>query len=302
MLCSKCGMNNHPESKFCIGCGNLLGNINVNTIPNSQNQINQTSVMQNSINQNADIVQSVGIVQNVNQTSNGNSYEKGNTSSNMFIKDYFLILISILLKPFTTLKEKETKWNILKNSFAYSLFLAILATILKIFETIWSLVRVRSYDYTTRKYVTKWVFENIKEVNLIKEIGQNFLIYLGIILAIAVVFYMACLIIKKQPNFSKILGISAMSVTPLFVCMFILSPIVSMISSDLATFSIIAGGIYSFILLYEAINQAIVLDGNAKYYFNLVCLSVLGIAAYYVYMKFIGSAMDNLGDIWDFFK
>ena len=150
--------------------------------------------------------------------------------------------------------------------------------------------------------ITKWVFENIKEVEFIKVIGQSFLLYLGIIFAIAAIFYIAGLIIKKQPNFSKLLGISAVSVTPLFLCMLVLAPVISMISSDIGMYRTMVGGIYSFILLYEGVNIEIGLDGNVKYYFNLVCLSILGIAAYYMYMKFLGSAIGGLGDLLDFFN
>ena len=59
---------------------------------------------------------------------------------------------------------------------------------------------------------------------------------------------------------------------------------------------------YTIILLYEGMNSELLLEGNAKYYFNLVCLSILGIAAYYLYMKlFMSSISGGLEDIMDLF-
>jgi hypothetical protein len=62
------------------------------------------------------------------------------------------------------------------------------------------------------------------------------------------------------------------------------------------------GAIYTIVLIYEGMNNEVLVEGNAKYYFNLVCLSILGIAAYYLYMKlFMSSISGGLEDIMDLF-
>ena len=66
---------------------------------------------------------------------------------------------------------------------------------------------------------------------------------------------------------------------------------------------IIIGLIYTIILLYENMNNEILLEGNVKYYFNLVCLSILAVVIYFLYMKLvIGPATDGLEEIFDLFS
>ena len=212
------------------------------------------------------------------------------------------MLISILLKPYTALKEESKKFTNFKNSFILALFITIFGVLINLIQTIWSVIRVRSYDYGTHKYITKFVFENLKEIKFIKVIGQNFLIYLGIIFVIACVFYIAGLIIKKQLNFSKLLGIATTAIVPILLSILLLSPIFGMISNYLATGITIFGGIYTFLLIYEGMNEELKLQGNQKYYFNLICLFILGFATYYLYMKFFLDVGSDLSDLLDLFK
>ena len=61
----------------------------------------------------------------------------------------------------------------------------------------------------------------------------------------------------------------------------------------------IVGSIYTLIMIYETMNNEILLEGNAKYYFNLICLSILLLAGYYIYMKIFTSPLSDVSDILD---
>ena len=110
------------------------------------------------------------------------------------------------------------------------------------------------------------------------------------------------MIVKKQTNFSRLLGIAAIAVAPMLVCSLVLSPLLALIWTKLAMPITLIGAIYTVVLVYEGMNNEVLVEGNAKYYFNLVCLSILGIAAYYLYMKlFMSSISGGLEDIMDLF-
>ena len=305
MICEKCGVTNNPEAKFCIGCGKPLNTqnpseismYNLGSMPNS---IKQNSEMQ--VSPNMQTMQEQTTTISMENTSSINNIGNNVGIGSITIKTCFLMLISILLKPYTALKEESKKFTNFKNSFILALFITIFGVLINLIQTIWSVIRVISYDYGTHKKITKFVFENLKEIKFIKVIGQNFLIYLGIIFVIACVFYIAGLIIKKQLNFSKLLGIATTAIVPILLSILLLSPIFGMISNYLATGITIFGGIYTFLLIYEGMNEELKLQGNQKYYFNLICLFILGFATYYLYMKFFLDVGSDLSDLLDLFK
>ena len=211
--------------------------------------------------------------------------------------------MSVILKPFTAFKEELKKFDVFKNSMIMSLIVSGVSTLINLITTMLNAIIVKSYSWSSGKYTTTLVWENLKDLNYVEIIFKNFLIYLGVIFAIAVVYYLASLVVKKQTNFARLLGISSLVVTPVLICSLLLAPILSLIWAELAMPVIIIGLIYTIILLYENMNNEILLEGNVKYYFNLVCLSILAVVIYFLYMKLvIGPATDGLEEIFDLFS
>ena len=282
MLCSKCGTQNMDGAKFCIKCGNPINEEIVQT---------STPVMEQNVpvmSSNQPMSEATPVIKNENiQTEN----------KKISIGEYFSIILAVLLKPFTALQKELPKFSQFKNSAVLSVIVSVLFTCISLLMTMFNAVVVKSGGLFS-KSKTKIVFENLKYVEYVKEIGVHLLLFLGIIFAIACVYYIAGLIAKKQSNFSKLLGISAISVVPMLIGSLVVSPILTMFSETLGMLLPIAGGVYTLIIAYEAINNEIVLEKNAKYYFNLICLSILLIAGYYLYMKMY---LGDLGDLFDFF-
>lgn len=312
MICPNCGTTNVESSQFCFNCKTALNNNqnpvtspsvenNVQQIPNqngSYGEINQeqSPVVNNTTNQNGNYVESANIA---NPQMNNNVNESIKVS---FI-GYFLIIISTILKPFTAFKEELKKLNEFKNSAFLSLIVSGVFTIINFIVTAYNTVKVTQYDFILGKEKTNFVFENLKKLDFLQLIGKNFLIYLGVIAVIAVIYYIAGLIAKKQPTFSRLLGISAIATTPVMICSLILSPLISLIWADLAIPVIIIGAAYSIILLYEGMNSEISLDGNAKYYLNFICLAILAISGYYLCINLILTSVANeFGDLMDLFN
>lgn len=294
MNCPNCGAFNNQGSKFCIKCGQNI------SYEQSQNVVSQEIPIQNmnnGTNQNS-------FQTNVNSIQNQslNNVTQSNEGFKVSFMSYIFIILAVILKPFTAFKEELNKFETLKNSALLSLIVSGFATIVNLIKTMFNTVRVKDYNWLSSEYTTTWEWKNLEKLDYIEVIGKNFLIYLGIIVAIAVVYYIASLIVKKQTNFSRLLGISALSVVPIFICAFVLSPLISMIYVPLGMAVIVVGAVYTIILLYEGINNEILIEGNAKFYINLICLSVLAIAAYYVCIElFMSSVSSGLGDLLDMF-
>lgn len=300
MNCPNCGTSNNVGSKFCIRCGQSLEGIqsfteqSVQTVEMPFQEVSSQSINNTPV-QGVDNLQSNIVSQ---QPMNTNIASEVKVS----FMGYFFIILAVILKPFTAFKEELNKFNSFKNSAIMSLIVSGAATLINLITTMLNAVMVKSYSWLSGSYKTTWTWENLKEIKYLEVVGKNVLIYLGVIVAIAVIYYIASLIVKKRTNFSRLIGISAIAVAPMLVCSLVLSPLLSLIWAELAMPITLIGAVYTIVLVYEGMNNEVLVEGNVKYYFNLVCLSILGIAAYYLYMKlFMSSISGGLEDIFDLF-
>ena len=288
MNCNNCGTLNNETSKFCIKCGQSLGSALTNNVKvpmqNQQTIMEQsaqqpmqsmnTQQMQQPVQQPMQSMNTQQMQQPVQQpiqqvvqqtfqqpvqqtTQNVNNIQVDTKVSFM---GYFILMLAVILKPFTTFKEELNKLSSFKNSAILSLIVSGIATIINLFTTMWNAVRVKDFSWGSTDTTTKWVWENLKELKYIEIIGKNFIIYLGIILVIAAVYYITSLIMKKQPNFSKLLGISVLSVVPVLICSLVLSPLLGMIWIKLSMPVTIIGAVYSVLLIYEGMNNEVLIS------------------------------------------
>lgn len=114
MNCPNCGAVNNPGSKFCIRCGTNIEGVQVQTEQPSQvgtatqQPVNQninpvpSQVTNASVNQNTSNVQVSPNSSQNNQTINNQTTSSTNKIS---IVQYFFIIMSVILKPFTAFKE-----------------------------------------------------------------------------------------------------------------------------------------------------------------------------------------------------
>lgn len=305
MTCPKCGSNNIDGSSFCIKCGTNLKEMQQSTpINNAPVQNNQQMNIQqeqpiyeqpSTYNQQTVQQQPAYNQQNVQQVSN-------NANVSTASLNYLMYVIAILLKPFKSFKDEEAKLNNAKTSIVLTLIISGIMTIIKLVKTIFSTVRVASYSWTDG-YTYSWQWNNLKNIKWIEVIGKKFLIYACIIFAIALVFYLGSLIIKKQLSFIKSLSITSTSIIPVVIGAMIISPLAGKLWSPLSIVFMIIGSIYSLIILYELMNNELKLDSDTKIYFNLACLSILAVVGCYTFMKlFMSSVTSGLGGLLNLFK
>ncbi len=208
--------------------------------------------------------------------------------------NFFEYLLQAFIKPFEEFKKTEKEFSDQKNTFILGGIVVAILTALKLISTIINTVRV-----TSLLGGTKWVVENIKNINFIKTIGGSAISYALVMLAIAGVYYLASLVIKKETNFFKLMGASITAFIPVAVSTTLVSTLLSMISLKLGVAGVIIGFIYSLLILIELINYLIPIENkNTKIYFHLTCLSLLFLTGAFIgYKIVVGSITSGIGSL-----
>lgn len=282
-MCPNCGITNLINAKFCIKCG---ANLEVNNVNDMNNNMN------NQI-QNNDVVNN-----NINQTQNNNFSNNQNNNTNQVggKLDYVKCLLGSFLKPFDTYKNNENALSEIKNSSILAAIVVGIMTVLSLLSTMLSAVRYKSYFSGE----VTWKWDRLGDVEYFKVIGLGLLVYAGIIAAIAGVYYLATLVIKKETKFSSLVGVAAMSIVPFAICSLLVSPILSMIYSPLGAAATIIGFVYTLVTLIELVNETVIIDNkNTRIYYHLTCLSIVIIVGLFVaYKILVNSVLGGLGDLF----
>lgn len=315
MICPKCGANNIDGSSFCIKCGTNLKEMPqmtqqpINTMPtqNVQPQNNQVTQMaaQPVINNQQPVINNQQpVVNNQPQTINQQPViNQNNANVNNLPLNYLTYIINVLLKPFKTFKEEETKLCNPKTSLIFSAIVAVAMMLITLFKAMISSIFVKTIDYSTYEYKTTVNFSQLKNLDWVGLLVKNLLIFAGVIVAIALIYYIVSLIFKKSTNFIKMLSVSATSLIPYIGLGMIVSPILGKIWTPLSIIATVTGAVYSLLIFINLINEDLVFDNvDLKIYFHLICLSILGSAGYYLYMKLMFSSVSkDLNDLLNIF-
>lgn len=302
IICPQCGNANSSNTNFCIKCGNNLKS-NINEISKissikidyATSNSNQQSIINKNIEQPTSNSNQQSIYNNLSANYQVNSTSVGKFS----ILQYLQYIIGVLLKPFDSFKNKSNSLNSFKNVGILSAIIVGLMTIMGLFQTMLNAVRVTSI-WTGE---VKWVWDNLKEIEYFKVIGQSILIYVGILLVISGIYFLANLVIKKEAKFVKLLGATVTAFIPFALSSSILFPIFSLISNPLGICIIIIGFIYTLIIMLELMNDLIIIENkNNRIYFHLICLSILIIGGGFIAYKLIlGSLASGLGGLSSLF-
>ena len=302
MICPNCGAKNIDGYSFCIKCGENLKDIQP---PEPEDE----APVQNE--QNIDFQESAYDDQPQNnyqepvfddKPKNNYQHSARPIDASTAPLNYLMYIIAIILKPLKSFRDEEKKLMNTKTSIIFTLIVTGVMTIINLVKTIFTTVHVASYSWS-EGYNYSWEWGNIKNIKWLEVIFKNYIIYACIIFAIALVFYLGSLIIKKQLSFIKTLSITTTSIIPAVIGAMALSPLAGAIWSPLGVVFMVTGMVYSMIILYELMNKELKLEGDTKIYFNLVCLGIIAVAGYYVYMKlFMSSVTSGIDDLMDIFK
>ncbi|MBR2712898.1 MAG: YIP1 family protein [Bacilli bacterium] len=301
MICNKCGNQNVENANVCTNCGNILNAQNLANVQPQNTQINsndtgvvtpveekvevieptlsETSASQNQTIQNPTPTPSPvePAVQSVAQPQT-TSVNQLNCDKISF-KKFFFIILSFIIKPYTVMKEEFDKFKNFKNSFILSLIITLFTTVIFLLKTIIEIVHVKGYSKS------EWQFENLKLIGfstILKIAFIVFLVYLIIIFAIAFIYYVVGLITKKDVKYPKLVAITAVSTVPLILTTIVFLNFLMSINTTLGIIILLAGILYSIVLIYEGMNEQLQLDGNQKILCNFICLLAVSIALYLI--------------------
>lgn len=308
MICPKCGANNIDGSSFCIKCGTNLKEMPqmtqqpINNMPTQNVQPQNNQVAQMAAQPVTNIQQPV--INNQPQTINQQPViNQNNANVNNSPLNYLTYIINVLLKPFKTFKEEETKLCNPKTSLIFSAIVAVAMMLITLFKAMISSIFVKTIDYSTYEYKTTVNFSQLKNLDWVGLLVKNLLIFAGVIVAIALIYYIVSLIFKKSTNFIKMLSVSATSLIPYIGLGMIVSPILGKIWTPLSIIATVTGAVYSLLIFINLMNEDLIFDNvDLKIYFHLICLSILGSAGYYLYMKLMFSSVSkDLNDLLNIF-
>ena len=310
MICPNCNAENMYGSKYCIKCGNILET--VNPMNGQASNINNQMISANSNIQPSQPISANSNIQ-LNQPMSANSNIQPNqsiinnpqqmTSTSNIKLNYLKYIVGILFKPFKQFKEEENKFYDTKTAIIFSLIVSGIMMLIELVTSMISAIFVKTMDYSVFQYKTTIEFSNLKNLDYLSLIGKNLLIYAGIIIVIALVYYLAGLVLKKTVNFIKLLSISATSILPYIVLGMIVSPLIGKIWLPLSIVAMVIGIVYSIIIFLNLINDEFKFDNvDTKIYFYVICFSILGVAGYYLYVNLLMSGVStDINDILNMF-
>lgn len=237
MKCKECKCENKENAKYCVNCGKEL------------------KAKKGKKEEKQEIIE---------------KEQKQNFTSMM--KSCFYDLKDYLLKPLEASKSKDTED--IKKVAINGAIISLVMTIITLFKTMISVVRVTEFSWL-KGSVTVWRFENLKNLNYFSLIFKNFFIYALVILALAFVFYVGSLIIKKQVSYQKYVSFVLISFIPTILGGMILTSLISIISIHLGVIVAILSSVYTITILVTLINDELKLEGYQKVLFNAICFGVI---------------------------
>ena len=298
IVCPQCGMTNASNTKFCIKCGTGLQSdmVEVPQVATGEVQQNVTPVTPQE-NFNNNVASPVNNVQQPIYNNVSTNVQPAPAVTGKF--NFFQYIVGAVLKPFDRFKKDEENLSNFKNVGILSLIVVGFMTIIGLITTMINTVRVTSF-WTDE---VEWVWENLKEIEYFKVIGQSLLIYAGVLLAISGIYFLASLVIKKEAKFPKLLGATVTAFIPFAIATSILSPLLSLIYSPLGICITVVGFVYTLVILLELMNELIKIENkNTRIYFHLTCLSILIIGGGFIAYKLIlGSLSSGLGGLSSLF-
>ena len=256
MFCPKCGEKNIEDAKFCSKCGANLQELKEKT---SEQKVEEKKPEKKAV----------------------AKKEVKKNSENIFA-DIFKYILLAFLKPFETFKKSSKKLCTTSGSLIYSGIICGCAWILSIISTIISGARQTSYGWSGT--ITSWNFGGL---NYIKIIFVNLLVYTALLAAIAGVYCLGSIIVKKSISYFKMLTITCTAIVPYIICAVFLAPLFGLIHSYIAAFIAIAGLVYSILIFFGLIKDELEFKTKEQsLYFHLICAGVLAFVFYITYVNF----------------
>ena len=198
-------------------------------------------------------------------------------------------IIAAALKPVTAIKSKIKDYSDVKSAGILVLFISVAEMIVNLLGTMIKVIFVKKVNYFSGDTKFEVTFDNLKDLNYFDLIVKELLFTIVVIAAIAGIYYIVAMIMKKNANYFRLAAITAISFVPVFAVSFV-GIIIAYIYAPLAAFLVFAAFVYSMFTFVNAVNDEVEFkDADFKIYFHTICLTVMFIAAYYILSNYVTS-------------
>ncbi len=205
------------------------------------------------------------------------------------IMNCLTFILAVALKPINALKSKIKEYSDFKSAGILVLFVALARMIINLLGTMIATIFVKKTNFFSGETKLEVSFENLKDLNYFDLIVKNLFWSIVVIAAVAGIYYIVSMIMKKNANYFRLASITAVAFVPVYAAGFV-SIIVAYIYAPLSAFLVFAACLYSFLIFIHAIdNEVEFKDADFKVFFHTICITVVFIVAYYVLSNSIGS-------------
>lgn len=188
----------------------------------------------------------------------------------------------VILKPVTDLKSKIDDYSDIKKTGILVLLVSLARMIINLISSMISVIFMKEVNFWTGATKFTVSFERLKNLKYFDLIFKQFFGFIIVVAAVAGVYYIVSLIMKRNANYIKLVAIATVSFVP-FIILSFASVLVSYIYAPASLFLIISSFVYSIFTFIIGINNEIDFENsNFKVYFHTICLIVLFILYYYI--------------------
>lgn len=280
MNCKQCNLTNDDNAKFCKGCGeNLILETNSNS-KNSNNNKNQKEENKAVVSNNDKVSATE------NNTTIAEITENNEQTNNNDKIDFVGIIIGMITKPATTIKNLLNKFDNINFSGIIAGIVVIVGVLSRLFNLIFSTVVYRTWSSRDGYSSYKLDFDRLENFKFLTNFFDSLVGYALIIASITCIYYMISLILKQDIKFSKLLGITSLSLIPVIIFSSVLSPVLTIIYSNFGIICSLAGLIFTGILLHEEINNLLTFDDDKKIFINTLNLTITAIISTLIIIEF----------------
>lgn len=212
-----------------------------------------------------------------------------------FILECLTFILAVILKPISSIKKKLDEYSDIKTAGILVGVVALGRMIINLLGNMISAIFVKQINIWKGETKLSVSFEGLKNLNYFDLIVKQLFGFIIVVAAIAGIYYVVSLIMKKTVNYFKLVTITTVSFVPFFIVSSFICVIVNYIYVPASVFLAVGSFIYSIFTFAVSVDGEIEFkDVNFKVYFHTICLTVIFIITYYVVSNSISSSIAGL--------
>ncbi len=204
-------------------------------------------------------------------------------------------ILSVFKNPVTGVKKGIVGYSDFNNSWLLPVIAAGTYTVFNLIFAIFRTVSRPASLFGTKKAGLD--FSLLNKFDWFQNTIGNFLIVLATIAAIAGIYYLAGLIMKKNElNYFRLVTIVSVASFGWILTTTLISPLLLNVSAPIAGAIGYAGMIFSGLVVYEAMNQELELKGDKKILVNIIITAIIALAITLISASLIKSSTNSIVD------